>query len=614
MKNASYLFLFVLLVSACNGWHEGNRLLSRADSLMYTHPDSAFQLLNHIPENDRGRMSEGQRMRYQLLRADAQNKLFVKFTTDSALKEVVAYYNSKGAPDERLRANYLLGRAYYDMGEIPMALKFFHEAADQADTTRRDCDFKLLCRVHGQMGRILLSNGAPENSLSELQSAIDLAYKANDTLMALSCYDFMGSAYEKQNKLDSAVLVTLEASRLYDKYGYPHRAAMSTGSIVDILVDRKEYTKAKELLDRYKAVPGLFDDEGNIRKGKEAFYRAEGLYYKGIGKYDSARHCFYKLAKSAQRFNDKEGAYEGLTQVYQAMGARDSALKYALLAYSYNDSSYREKASEDIRRNHALYNYARYEQLAEREIKEAARTRVNWIFSLALSAVVILVLLLAMSAMKHRRKAALLEQYELKDRIKELTEVRKKLEDKQAELQKSQQELAQSVSEKDRMIEEGGRNIRELDSKYRQSVEAQELVIEELKQQLEELESQTSNYDRAEAEQKLQTCKTRSVLAYLLKSKGHSMMKDDEWRGFKNEVDTILPGFSVFLFRSCPGLRPIEKKILYLTRCSFTTSEMGTLLDKPASTVSSIKARLSENIFGKTSGTKDLEKRLKDVF
>lgn len=102
MKNASYLILFVLLVSACNGWYEGNRLLSRADNLMYSHPDSAFQLLNHIPENDRARMSEGQRMRYQLLRADAQNKLFVKFTTDSALKEVVAYYNSKGAPDERL--------------------------------------------------------------------------------------------------------------------------------------------------------------------------------------------------------------------------------------------------------------------------------------------------------------------------------------------------------------------------------------------------------------------------------------------------------------------------------------------------------------------------------
>ena len=205
MKRASYIFLIVLMLAACGGWRDGQRLLDRADSLLYGQPDSALRLLDSITEDDQERMSEAQLMRYHLLRADAQNKCFVPFTTDSVMKEVAHYYERKGTPNEQMRAYYLLGRAYYDMGETPMALKYFHEAADCADTTQTDCDFKLLSRVHGQMGRLFLDQDALRSALEEFENAKTFSLRCHDSLSYLSFCNQKSPILDKLNLPDSAI-------------------------------------------------------------------------------------------------------------------------------------------------------------------------------------------------------------------------------------------------------------------------------------------------------------------------------------------------------------------------------------------------------------------------
>jgi lipopolysaccharide biosynthesis regulator YciM len=87
-------------------------------------------------------------MYYHLLLADAMNKAYVDMTTDSILKEVADYYDRHGSTNEQMRAHYLLGCAYRDMGEAPMALQCYQDAVDKADTTDTECDFSLLSRLH----------------------------------------------------------------------------------------------------------------------------------------------------------------------------------------------------------------------------------------------------------------------------------------------------------------------------------------------------------------------------------------------------------------------------------------------------------------------------------
>ena len=69
-------------------------------------------------EADRNRMST------LLDRADSMNSAYLPLTDgmDSLLLEATRFYDRHGDADQQVRAHYLLGCAYRDMGEAPAAL------------------------------------------------------------------------------------------------------------------------------------------------------------------------------------------------------------------------------------------------------------------------------------------------------------------------------------------------------------------------------------------------------------------------------------------------------------------------------------------------------------
>ena len=74
--------------------------------------------------------------------------------TASDVQPYVDYFDRHGEPNDRLLAHYLLGRAYHEQGEAPMALQCYQQAIECADTTASDCDFAQLSRVYAQMGQV----------------------------------------------------------------------------------------------------------------------------------------------------------------------------------------------------------------------------------------------------------------------------------------------------------------------------------------------------------------------------------------------------------------------------------------------------------------------------
>lgn len=59
-------------------------------------------------------------MRYEVLLAETMNKSYNPLTTGSVLKQVGRYNAPHTAPgNEQLKARYLLGCVYRDMGEAP---------------------------------------------------------------------------------------------------------------------------------------------------------------------------------------------------------------------------------------------------------------------------------------------------------------------------------------------------------------------------------------------------------------------------------------------------------------------------------------------------------------
>ncbi|MBO5313679.1 MAG: hypothetical protein J6A70_00145, partial [Prevotella sp.] len=105
MKHFLHLIILCVLVGMYGcGDRRTDNVLAVADSLMKDNPDSALTLLNALHDSAGTKLSRRQKMRLELLRADAQNKAFVNFTTDSVMREVTAYYDAHGTAQERMRA------------------------------------------------------------------------------------------------------------------------------------------------------------------------------------------------------------------------------------------------------------------------------------------------------------------------------------------------------------------------------------------------------------------------------------------------------------------------------------------------------------------------------
>jgi len=78
-------------------------------------------------EADRNRMRAG------LDSINERNRNDQPFTV-SDVRPYVQFFDDHGTPNDRLLAHYLLGRAYHDHGEAPMALECYQRAIDYADT------------------------------------------------------------------------------------------------------------------------------------------------------------------------------------------------------------------------------------------------------------------------------------------------------------------------------------------------------------------------------------------------------------------------------------------------------------------------------------------------
>ena len=195
-------------------------------------------------EADRNRMRSG------LDSINQRNRNDQPFTVQD-VKPYVQFFDDHGTPNDRLLAHYLLGRAYYEAGEAPMALECYQKAADCADTTSKDCDYAQLCRVYAQMAEVFYKQQLYREQLEFDNKAVWSAWKGRDTISALTCYEQEYIAYKKLGLIDSAVYVIENVARLYDKYGYFSDAAISLGTIVLTLIERGEHQKAYEYMNRF---------------------------------------------------------------------------------------------------------------------------------------------------------------------------------------------------------------------------------------------------------------------------------------------------------------------------------------------------------------------------
>ena len=116
---------------------------------------------------------DGDHMRQRLQYVSDCNRADTVFTARwlPTVDTLVGYFDRHGSANDRMMAHYLKGRVHHDMGEAPQALECYQKAAEQADTTRDDCDLYTLYAVYGQMATLFHAQFLPDEEMQALKVA-----------------------------------------------------------------------------------------------------------------------------------------------------------------------------------------------------------------------------------------------------------------------------------------------------------------------------------------------------------------------------------------------------------------------------------------------------------
>ncbi len=380
LKRLFHIAFVLLLLCAC-GNRDAQRMLDRAEAVMSDNPSEAIAVLDSIGDDG---LSRSQRMRRLLLLTNAQNKCDTVFRSDSIQRLLVDYYESHGSANDRMLAHYLLGRAYYDMGEMPLSLNAYQLAL--ADTTVTDKNYYQLVRIYAQMAKIYYHQYLLREQIDCINQSVKFALLAKDTIGAVYNYLQKANSYDLMGKSDSVITICENAQSVLNSMGSNKQSAQTEGLLALHYIKKGMLEKAKHCLDVYEAESGFFDSNHNIDSNRVVYYSILGTYYLSKEKYDSAEFYFRKELNEGNDFNNQNAASMGLAELYQKTHWPDSAAKYALYSYAMNDSVYAHLATKEVERMKAMYDYTRHQELAHKAEKESTRktTLIRWILFISL--------------------------------------------------------------------------------------------------------------------------------------------------------------------------------------------------------------------------------------
>ena len=525
--------------------------------------------------------AERNRMRAGLDSINQRNRHDQPFTATD-VQPYVDFFDDHGTPNDRLLAHYLLGRAYHDHGEAPMALQCYQDALDCADTLSTDCDYSQLARVYAQMAQIFYEQGLYRQELDHIQLSVKHALEGKDTLAALISYEQESQAYRNLNMPDSLLYICEHISQLYRKYGYTHYAARALFHTFSTLIHRQEFDKVRKYMLIYESESEYFDSLGNIQRGREIYYRIKGLYFLHTNVLDSAEFYFRKELRDGKDFDNQHSGALGLSELYQIRQQTDSTAKYYKYAYVMLDSVYIQRATKEVERIQALHDYTRNQTIAEKA-KEKASERLFFIY-LLVGTVLLLLTLSVIVILKYReirqKRTILEEKYQ-----QSLDSIQKAQKDISS-LKKYQEQNRELILEKEELLRE------------------QEIVRNTM--------LQNEKILREAAQKQFNSSSIYKRITKLANTGGKPTKS--EWQELQDILFGFYPNFSELMTRHSQNLDDREYKICILIRAGISPGAIAAMLDVLSSIVTKVRVNLLFKIFKIQGTSKEFDTMLRRIY
>lgn len=535
---------------------------------------SVFWLLFSCSE-DKGKMLR------QLEMLEAANRADSVMDNDSLAEDLVVYFDDCGTPNEQMRARYMLGRTYYDLGELPRALETYLKAAACADTASSDCDYKVLSRIFANAGVVYEFQIQPRSLLQTLSQAEKYANLAGDTMMVIECYGRRANAYDLMNNADSVIIIKEETSRRFRDIGNIRLSALQLMMTIIPLIQKGELNRAKQNMELYEKYSGVFDEHGEIESGREVFYYIKGKYFLSMGKTDSAELMFRKELRLATDLNNRIAGCKGLQELYVLRNVSDSVAKYANLGYELNDSAYLTSEMQNIQKFQASYNYNYHKQRANENALKAER--ISRYFIAAIAFIVIAALLVFLKGQAIRRKNALRQQ----------------------DYHRNLDELSRAQNELLKLHEELDSSSEILTRKNNQIMELQERIAGNLLEK-----EKIHDYQR---EFLLKNSAIVKHLTELVDANPPKKASSEDFHQLRTLINEVIPSF-YSLLNANGILSEIEYEVCMLIRIGFSPSAICKLSGITDGYVANMRKRLLKKVFGIDQGQpKDFDRKVLSI-
>lgn len=569
-------FIGLALFITCSGDKRYDKLMMQADSIMELGDDSAMtaiRMLNGIKPQIEN-LTKSQKMRYELLYYKASNKADITFTSDSVMKEIVAYYDHYGTANEKMLANYILGCVYRDMREAPLALEYYHKAIELADTTAVDCNYGTLCRIYSQMGFLFDKQYLPYQVLEAFSKAEKYAYLAKDTLNAIINYQHRGNAYEYLGKIDSVIAINLHAAKMFKQIGDNYDSSIAYGCNYRFYLEKGDLEKAQKAYGVYSAIK--YDGNTNYEDSKAFILYEKGLYYLNMLQFDSAYCYLDKSLRLCKSYSNKSATTKALAQYYLKNNQPMLAAKYSLLSSEYCDSDFIDARKTQLQQIQAMYDYGRNQEHARKAEKEV-KQRNQYI----LGTIMFCCSIFLLGTLLYRRQMLL--------KKKKITVTQNLYEDcllKQRTMQAELKKLVATNEQKTTAI-----------------ILEKENAIKKLKEEMEKIQKQYSYPLSSNIDIMLKNSSIYKRMKYL-EMHPREKMRTEDWSDLEKTVEDLIPSFIPILKNR---LKDADFRICLLVRFGLPTSTIASLMELSVPAISKYRKVMLEKLCGKQGKPKEFD-------
>lgn len=563
----SVFFTLLYILVGCTENRVQMQRLQVIDSLMEAHPQAAYDSLCRFDSLEMGNASRTVVMKQRLLMAKAQNKLYLSMPTDSIFQEVVDYYDSKGSDNEKMQAYYLMGCVYRDQKEAPRAMMSYKKAIECADTLRKECDYKVLFGIYGQMADIYRYQYLHKQSIECYKKYSYYAAKANNMASYIQGFELIASEYYALGDTLKAVEQIKKGYRQYKAHGMRQDAAQMLPTLIYVCLQRAQYQQAHYYMDIYEKESGLFDKNNNILTGREHYYKAKGMYFLGINRIDSAEYYYRKLG----RYGFKYETAQGLLAIYRICLNSDSIKKYSVLCEQEMDKILNGTQANAVVQAASLYDYSRLQQKINKEKLSKVRNKYLAILFVFILSLVFIILVRHYKRIKRKMAEELNKANKdyvmIAQKMKKACEDLKMLQvDKEAFIQQKQEEVSSlqatlhKYKEKYDLLDLADKN---------NALLASDVVV-----RFKEMATQKRNGKKAQ---------------------------ENDWQELRLIFQQKLP--LLFEKMRTSKLSPQELKVCMLVYLTMDNTEVATLIDTTTKTVNNAKQKVNNKIFGDKSAS-----------